>query len=638
MYQRDHVIPEPGTSPHQILEVAAMQIEFGRNDSVVGWDICSHPEGRVYLRRHCGNVLTNTPLWKDDEDLACAELAIKQIRAMLKSFSNTPTDTVIVLDVRQQNGAVFYYCVSWSNRCIFWPEKTDISRTSNYNRAVYDPSHLAQANQALFWQHAEIFPSHGVKYNIVHELKEYLNYQYLDSFTADLTLVSHESQKIANMMRVVDNLHKDTSDEHLVWVSARLMYSIWFERFMNYHGQLGARLNSTDPIHKQSNMNRRSLFFWLISPALFWLPGVYLREVEDFWLDETVRFIHWNKFITGLKEDWDRYTTPATVLLTANVSFLAIQSIDTENSHRSVAQITSYVSTLLSMTNYIICQILLRQHRRVHRDSAEHAREYLTRQQKNKFGLEIMVIVFSLPYCLFVWSMLTFLASVCWMVFWQTSVITKAVVGAFLGFLGSLVGLVIYLDWRPSSDYETFYQRVVEPLWERLESVVLRPVGRQFHPLPTFLAMFPLQRRKEDGALLGSGSAERLTAEPEELLTTDSSESPRGVVTGTNEDVAEPPVVPVRPPLHTVTSKDRREPPVGAVKKLLRHSRIQRAFKRKVSKNSDLNATFDLSTSLSPPPSSPNLPIDSAPFRMPEVAHLQSPKAIPSDRVLVAHS
>lgn len=63
------------------------------------------------------------------------------------------------------------------------------------------------------------------------------------------------------------------------------------------------------------------------------------------------------------------------MLLTANVSYLAIQSIDMGHGidARSVAQIASYASTMFSLANYITCQVLLRQHRRVTKDPAVHA-------------------------------------------------------------------------------------------------------------------------------------------------------------------------------------------------------------------------------------------------------------------------
>lgn len=55
----------------------------------------------------------------------------------------------------------------------------------------------------------------------------------------------------------------------------------------------------------------------------------------------------------------------ATVLLSANVGFLAIQSIDTPDgsSYRSPAQIASYVSALLSALDIVVVQVLMRRHR-----------------------------------------------------------------------------------------------------------------------------------------------------------------------------------------------------------------------------------------------------------------------------------
>ena len=42
---------------------------------------------------------------------------------------------------------------------------------------------------------------------------------------------------------------------------------------------------------------------------------MYLKEVEDIWVDETIRLVHWHKFISELREDWERSTTPVSVKL-----------------------------------------------------------------------------------------------------------------------------------------------------------------------------------------------------------------------------------------------------------------------------------------------------------------------------------
>ena len=94
-----------------------------------------------------------------------------------------------------------------------------------------------------------------------------------------------------------------------------------------------------------------------------------------------------------------------------------------------------------------------------------------------------MAIAFSLPHALFVYrygersaslyvlsiqallhSMLTFLFSICWIFFWQTSITTRAILGALLGILVALVSLVIFLDWRPSQEHDTIYRKIITPL------------------------------------------------------------------------------------------------------------------------------------------------------------------------------
>lgn len=61
------------------------------------------------------------------------------------------------------------------------------------------------------------------------------------------------------------------------------------------------------------------------------------------------------------------------MLLSANIGFLAIQSVDSENSAtaRSVAQLASYTSGLLTLADLAIILILLSRHQRGVFDSAE---------------------------------------------------------------------------------------------------------------------------------------------------------------------------------------------------------------------------------------------------------------------------
>lgn len=93
------------------------------------------------------------------------------------------------------------------------------------------------------------------------------------------------------------------------------------EKFYNYHGQPSARLNRDESITDESIHRPRSLTFLLLSPFLFWMPDIYLTDLEKIWVDDTVNYRPWNKFINELKRDWKASTTPVGNILYSDVLY-----------------------------------------------------------------------------------------------------------------------------------------------------------------------------------------------------------------------------------------------------------------------------------------------------------------------------
>lgn len=181
------------------------------------------------------------------------------------------------------------------------------------------------------------------------------------------------------------------------------------------------------------------------------------------------------------------YRTQATVLLSANVGFLAIQSIDMTGPDRSVAQIGSYISTSFSLATYVIFQILARQHRPIARRkgfffdtgeevcwfvirptyllwdfvdqelSEETSVRFRTRISRSSIQRSYRVLYMEVTfYSIFVsfsysslssLSMLTFLLAVSFMFFFHTSTATRYVTGVIYAFMVVLSGVVVYMDW-----------------------------------------------------------------------------------------------------------------------------------------------------------------------------------------------
>lgn len=149
-----------------------------------------------------------------------------------------------------------------------------------------------------------------------------------------------------------------------------------------FWGETGARLGTDRGVLENSAARQSySLLLQVISAFLFFLPYMYIKKLDLLFQDYQIKPSQIRTFFSRVKSDWDNSITPvrvaysaflanlpeltseqATVLLSANVGFLAIQSIDTGTSHRSAAQIASYISAILSLFIYVVCQILSVRH------------------------------------------------------------------------------------------------------------------------------------------------------------------------------------------------------------------------------------------------------------------------------------
>jgi len=154
-------------------------------------------------------------------------------------------------------------------------------------------------------------------------------------------------------------------------------------QFVNLYGQRGARVDRDQSVHGEI-VNPRTWLVVLFSPLLFWESDVHLQELEKIWVDRLVHLRPWTEFIKKVNNEWQgstiivswlcftylcrlaNYPLKATVLLSANMSFLSIQSVDNGGKvagDRSPAQIASYISIVTSIGSIILSLLLVRQNR-----------------------------------------------------------------------------------------------------------------------------------------------------------------------------------------------------------------------------------------------------------------------------------
>ncbi|KAE9407934.1 hypothetical protein BT96DRAFT_808664, partial [Gymnopus androsaceus JB14] len=177
------------------------------------------------------------------------------------------------------------------------------------------------------------------------------------------------------------------------------------QRFINFHGQPGARLDRDCSIHyPSSTVHNRPWLMRCLSPALFSAPDLYYRSLTKLYVDGLVHEASWADFVQLIYSYFNILQN--TVLLNANVAFLAIQSIDnaSNNPGRSPAQIASFLSIVASFGSIILGLVLARKHRAKASDTASDAARFLNSWMRHRLGLATLAILYSVPYALLMWG------------------------------------------------------------------------------------------------------------------------------------------------------------------------------------------------------------------------------------------
>ena len=113
------------------------------------------------------------------------------------------------------------------------------------------------------------------------------------------------------------------------------------------------------------------------------------------WVDGIMHKSVWEECVKKMSDEWQEFVffvssslhactviksnpQQATVMLNANVAFLAIQSVDVNaDPYRSPAQISSYLSIIANIGSIILGLLLMRQNRTKSKETADEAVSYL---------------------------------------------------------------------------------------------------------------------------------------------------------------------------------------------------------------------------------------------------------------------
>ncbi|KLO13357.1 hypothetical protein SCHPADRAFT_997460 [Schizopora paradoxa] len=388
------------------------------------WSPNTHPEGQLYFSsaRKDGQhlYLTEEHLY-EQKHVDEMEQFIMEFERRLDTFGHKLSEEFEIFVAFDECGEEgwYYYCVDTARRCLFWIDRVDLTWMAETVGSVPTKAHLKYGLDYEYWIHVEHFPFHQtIPDSLIHDLLGVAIHQSVDSMTSLDSTVPFSKEETQQLVSLVKHLHtlKKTENSHgyIVVAAARLMTILVNERFFHFAGQHGARLTRDQSIRGKES--KRTYLIRLLSPILFYAPETHLTSLEKIWVDETIKAHPWKSFITRLEEDWIQYVLYSTVLLTADVSFLAVPNVMPNNGipqgqAAPPAVVATQISLIAAMGSIVVGLLLVREHRKKASESAQVAADFLRRRSHPNRGLEAMAILYSLPFALLMWGMGSFLVA-----------------------------------------------------------------------------------------------------------------------------------------------------------------------------------------------------------------------------------
>ncbi|KAJ7850900.1 hypothetical protein B0H14DRAFT_2355510 [Mycena olivaceomarginata] len=183
--------------------------------------------------------------------------------------------------------------------------------------------------------------------------------------------------------------------------------------FYNLNGETSARLDASNSVY--APIPDASYRFIFISPFLFNCPHTHLANIHKMYKDELLHCKSWIEFVRCLRSEWQDTILFGTLILNANVGFLAISSV-TEVLELP-AQTLSYISVFFGLGSIMTGAIQYPEDRDglFANDAVRTISTYVlsadrdslqTRffKMRSVIGFESLAMLYSLPYAFMIWG------------------------------------------------------------------------------------------------------------------------------------------------------------------------------------------------------------------------------------------
>ncbi|KAL0956561.1 hypothetical protein HGRIS_002698 [Hohenbuehelia grisea] len=448
--------------PMPIFTILPLESMLESTIGLPGWTRHIHPDGAPFYHHEQKRILTDSNMM-DHETFAKVESFVDRFEDWIRAHNfDIPEDSELVLQVMKDPKRISdyddgfhcgYYYAHHSSRSLFWLEENSTSNIFDhrFKENIISRSHAQIWLSVSYWQHWEYFScTQSVTPELLGELTDILVTMLVDVTGSLYSNSPFSVAELQTFLAAIKEARKmlNTPLKGSPWFVGRLFSQIQYQRFIDFYGQHGARLTRDDSVHDKGVS--RTWLIEILSPFLFSAPDVHLMNLRKVYTDDSVSFIQFKQFIIKLHNEWQDFVINGSVLLAANVAFLAIQSVDNDkgDDHRSPAQIASYLSTVSSISSIVMGLLLMRQTRNKEKESAFEAGIYLARAKTDLFGQEPLAIMYSLPFAFLMYAMVFFMVAFSLLCFLEANRITKVIFGAFWAFCLSMIAWTIYLNWE----------------------------------------------------------------------------------------------------------------------------------------------------------------------------------------------
>ncbi|KAF5311120.1 hypothetical protein D9619_007988 [Psilocybe cf. subviscida] len=443
-----------------------LMLDFSEPAMPPGWTKISHPEGVRYFYHSDKRVYTDSEI-HDPVILRHLENDIAYLTDLSTAFAVPFPDTAeFVINVYESEGELRseYYCIDHGSRTVFF---LHVFRASWLDAWMELPGVKSKALlrielEAQYWFFVQLFPtSLGLTVDMISELRDVVLHLIGDSMTSPYSTACYNLDDLLKILGITNGLNKNCNSNHIsgsMCLLARHMYIFMHSRFLNAHGESYARLERDFSVYGDK-LHPRTWFIKLLSPLFFSAPDVHLVSLQRMWVDALLHKSAWEKMIASMTLQWREFLLSATILLNADIAFLAINGIsdvdDTGWARGSPAQIAAYVSTIANLGSILVTLLLLHHHRTKSRETAAEVHYLLQRKKHPSLGFEPLAIIYGLPYALLIWGLISLLASLAFLCFQHTDTPTRSVTGAAGGLLVLLCAWCVFSFWESSKGEPT---------------------------------------------------------------------------------------------------------------------------------------------------------------------------------------